>query len=1079
MAHRQNPSRPVQQGTDDNPLTEECTTAESSPPKAAPRWFYAKDGGDDWAAFPEVDDKALEARFQALGGEQWQCSKRQRTEDDAARVKAAEDDEQDPDKSTKWQKSAKEHDAEHDASSAPKADEAGSQGWTRLFTRLWNTDSADEDHKGTNKDKDAAKSDRERKLVEEILDPDETEADRQTKVAVLEDRLFDVDLDTLHLYPVFFKGVLLPVVRATWFYWSEMRDEYSPIEWDSDLAKDLEDVWQTGRIWEMAQGTDKEDGNNQDTAQGSTQRRQSGDPAQMSEIRTDGKGGKGRVKFSSPVEGSVYSEDIRGRIISLVGGSTVIRGFQEIQRRTSTSRSLFGVSMPDMPMPWKGREGESDEQQARDNDAVRATGKAGAAQPGPSKTSSSAADGRSGGEEALEADTDSTDQNTSQGGFVGRLWPSSDSILRPRLAFYRLLGLSPAGAEQEAKQKQRHQTTDQATQPDRESTPATEGEEAAQSSLDTDSSRDEDDGDGASVQEENTDMTDCEDEPPHLCLVIHGIGQGIIDDFESLDFTWDVQKLRNLSRERAQDVGVRKLSRGRRVQYLPVCWRRGLKLEHQSAENDNHFKLSDVTNDATIPFVRNVVSKVILDVPFFLSPIFKEKMVEAVTMEANRIYRLFVKRNPHFLERGGQVSLICHSLGSALAAEILSNQPTTVPAYKGLSSEAIREAHKTRLLFNVVHCFLVGSPLGLFLLLGGGQLIARRTEQNKDVGDDATCDQSGRYGCFALHGSLFNCYDSADPVAYRLNGAVDEGYAKLLRPLPLPGAVTAILDALKQPRLSVSKLFDPLRPFASAGKTNSANKTGSLADFVNNFSRQSQRLPAEDGTKQDAVRHGETRDQRMDDDDKHRWTDAGGKSHTDEAGHDKSKGRRGETDGPEEEGDDTQNETSLPSGIVTPVHVEEGDAAKRSLPQRMMTAQQQQGQADIDTGDRTVFDGQQEGPSTQAANSVNLRDSPLSLSSLAKAERRFRALNPHGTLDFYFSSSSGASAAWGGEYISMLSAHNGYWTSNSFVSLVLTQLHSPGHGGAKDGEERSASSHAAANVAEPTLIPQIADPSDL
>ena len=38
-------------------------------------------------------------------------------------------------------------------------------------------------------------------------------------------------------------------------------------------------------------------------------------------------------------------------------------------------------------------------------------------------------------------------------------------------------------------------------------------------------------------------------------------------------------------------------------------------------------------------------------------------MTTIITKEINRVYRLFVQRNPEFLENNGKVTLIGHSLG--------------------------------------------------------------------------------------------------------------------------------------------------------------------------------------------------------------------------------------------------------------------------------------------------------------------------------------------------------------------------------------------------------------------------------
>lgn len=57
------------------------------------------------------------------------------------------------------------------------------------------------------------------------------------------------------------------------------------------------------------------------------------------------------------------------------------------------------------------------------------------------------------------------------------------------------------------------------------------------------------------------------------------------------------------------------------------------------------------------------------------------------------------------------------------------------------------------------------------------------------------------------------------------------------------------------------------------------------------------------------------------------------------------------------------------------------------------------------------------------------------LGSLERAERRFRALNPHGCIDYHLSESISLSA-----YLDALGAHLCYWTHRDFAVFVLTQL---------------------------------------
>lgn len=216
------------------------------------------------------------------------------------------------------------------------------------------------------------------------------------------------------------------------------------------------------------------------------------------------------------------------------------------------------------------------------------------------------------------------------------------------------------------------------------------------------------------------------------------------------------------------------LLNGKRAQFVPVLWRAELDFDEVDESADaadehlaNRFGLADIEVPNSIPFLRQVVSGLVLDVPFYLSPSHKEKMLRSVVRECNRIYTLFSRRNPDFEKKGGTVSIIAHSLGSVMAADILSNQPTFVkqpelsvrtpgprvtsdkPAV-GAKQDGLTFAFDTRVLI------LVGSPLAFFLHLGKGQLIARRgRERTRNVGRDIALDRAGRLGCLACD-SVYN-----------------------------------------------------------------------------------------------------------------------------------------------------------------------------------------------------------------------------------------------------------------------------------------------------------------------------------
>jgi hypothetical protein len=129
-----------------------------------------------------------------------------------------------------------------------------------------------------------------------------------------------------------------------------------------------------------------------------------------------------------------------------------------------------------------------------------------------------------------------------------------------------------------------------------------------------------------------------------------------------------------------------------------------------------------------IPAVRNLIGDVMLDIPYYLSH-HKEKMVKAVICEANRVYRLWCKNNPGF-EKEGRVHIIAHSLGTALAMDILSKQPThTVydpnppPPPSSGSGWGKRRNRDSGMMqdehfdFDTTNIFFCGSPAGFFLLL--------------------------------------------------------------------------------------------------------------------------------------------------------------------------------------------------------------------------------------------------------------------------------------------------------------------------------------------------------------------------
>jgi DDHD domain len=118
---------------------------------------------------------------------------------------------------------------------------------------------------------------------------------------------------------------------------------------------------------------------------------------------------------------------------------------------------------------------------------------------------------------------------------------------------------------------------------------------------------------------------------------------------------------------------------------------------------------------------------VLLDILLYYTPKFRERIVRAVSKEMNRIYRLFISRHPNFT---GRVSLLGHSLGSAICFEILCRQPlaSNLPVPKEFNLDS-----RLALDFDVHAFFAVGSPVGLFQLLKGRNIAARSVMEKKII----------------------------------------------------------------------------------------------------------------------------------------------------------------------------------------------------------------------------------------------------------------------------------------------------------------------------------------------------------
>ena len=287
-----------------------------------------------------------------------------------------------------------------------------------------------------------------------------------------------------------------------------------------------------------------------------------------------------------------------------------------------------------------------------------------------------------------------------------------------------------------------------------------------------------------------------------LVLVIHGIGQKRSERVESFMFTHVVNDLRRqvaltLEAEQVQPVLRNDLGG---IMVLPVNWRAKLRLEDENPasppdkdeDGAPRYTLEDVTGP-TIPAVRELINDVMLDIPYYLSQ-WKTQMLEAVINEANRVYRLWCKHNKGF-EKMGKVHLVAHSLGSIMALDILSRQPTRLQ--EPLDFEMAR--HSNLFAFDTKNIFFCGSPAGFFLHLERAKLVPRKDRNKPGLGTE-TSDLGigadvGTFGCMAVD-NVYNIVHPNDPIAYRMNPCVDTGYAKMLKPAIIPNLKSTWMQSI-------------------------------------------------------------------------------------------------------------------------------------------------------------------------------------------------------------------------------------------------------------------------------------------
>ncbi|KAI8376523.1 DDHD domain-containing protein [Radiomyces spectabilis] len=257
------------------------------------------------------------------------------------------------------------------------------------------------------------------------------------------------------------------------------------------------------------------------------------------------------------------------------------------------------------------------------------------------------------------------------------------------------------------------------------------------------------------------------------------------------------------------------------IQLLPIMWRQEIKFGMASDDeegvetdlgtlgvDDGCPTLDELTLDG-VPNLRTIVSDVLMDIPLYMTPKYRDQMTAILIREINRVYRLFVQRNPGFLERDGKVTIFGHSLGSMLAFDMLSMQPAGPIDPKSALSPATTDS-STRgnandkkivpLIFPVQNFFAVGSPLGVILLLKGHNIASRKSMGVglSSFNESVSTPSSHITYCYPAVENLYNIFHKSDPVAYRLEPLIARQYSAKLKPEPVPyikGGLKSVIDA--------------------------------------------------------------------------------------------------------------------------------------------------------------------------------------------------------------------------------------------------------------------------------------------
>lgn len=661
------------------------------------------------------------------------------------------------------------------------------------------------------------------------------------RVPVGEDRMLEVDLRPTtttsppKLHSIFWKSPPVDVRRGEWFFESS---RLAPCE--IELSQELSQLYAQIQPWTAAYAEE---------LKASASIGNEGEEKLKCKLKSL----KGSyVIFSGSHLARIYNEGVSQRLAKTLltawsgehgGGTLVVRGYDQVQkllkarkgdykRTSSSSAKKPAAAKPSTEQQQQQQRGDDASKSSPKTDADTVAGSAlpdGAAQP---DTSAAISDDNAASqpsseqaEAAAQATADTAVTASSSTFTTGMDTPTKASAAAtaaaasPQSDYWKSFTsrLSSWGSSVPLSEKMQRDISESfrdAQQRVSDSIPEKASEVSAREArasavIEATSDRQQ----NAEEEEEWAREREAAAEEVELVICWHGIGQKLAEEWKGLEFSLAVNSLKNLVRKKSKasapssigGEGFPGLTRGKRLAFLPINWRATLnefqptkdKEDEANEEEhlDNQVGLDDIFGRSeSIPLARSITKNLLLDIPLFLSH-HREEVLRRCVRETNRAYALFCQRNPDFRKRGGKVSMVCHSLGAVLAADVLSSQPTRVENTQGMTVKELLAA--PHLAFDVRSLYLCGSPSALFFYLQSRQLIARRGREmtsRKDAPVDEALDRP-IWGCLAVD-RIWNVFNSTDPVGTCLNGCVDTRLAKTMDPLGMDRVVQAILATL-------------------------------------------------------------------------------------------------------------------------------------------------------------------------------------------------------------------------------------------------------------------------------------------